>query len=255
MALSIIDWFVPVAPTWLPSVAVFFGLQLLLIWYFDDIIVSQEFDYLTDQERKVTVGLLVVGYLFVSTAVIRRYASVPVLSLYLFFLAQTIEGAATLRFFARVRSYIQTSGSATSGKVVSWLRPHLRHWLLVLFTCLVATSFAIYVLTQGPVVSGQVYDLSLIYTITSFTLSTLGIQHRLKNTPDVLNRTARIGLILCLVGGGIFDYNSLGGELLAYGIGLIGYTFGFWLAAIGIMSGTASPTVASIRRLIRTTLS
>jgi hypothetical protein len=122
----------------------------------------------------------------------------------------------------------------------------------VLFTCLVATSFATYVLTQGPVVSGQVYDLALIYTITSFTLSKLGIQHRLKNTPDVLNRTARIGLILCLVCGGIFNYHSLGGELLAHGID---HTFGFWLAAIGIMSGTASPTVASIRRLIRTTLS
>ncbi|WP_147435205.1 hypothetical protein [Haloarcula sp. Atlit-120R] len=248
---------IPVVPQLLPSIAIFFGFELLLLWYFNQFLNSTaagKSGGIQSNERTVIVGTMTIGYLFLMTAIIRQYSSISALSLYLFFLAQTIEGAASLRLYKKVvdiitRRHSSNIRSSSIQSIYSRIYPRIKYSFLILFIISVTISFIVFVITRGPVVHGTAYDIALAYTVGSFLIAALGVTYRVRGTPQVFNKTSKLGVVLCLAGANIYDYQTITGEIVAFSVGAVGYTIGFWLAALFLLKSGTSPIVSFIRRM------
>lgn len=249
-----VDALVPAVPVWFPAAVIFFGIEFLLIWYFQSVLDRSSTglsEAVTSRERRLIIGSLVVGYLFLAVAFIRQYASVASLSMYLFFLTRVMEGAASLRFFKKIFEFLSggSSGASPMRAIFTWFLPRIKYWLLSLFVGLVTISLMVHVLTRDAVIQEPKFKIALIYTLGSFLIAVLGVAYRLRSTPEVFNRVAKFGIILCLAGAAIYDYGTLAGEFVAWGVGIAGYTVGFWVAAVVIFRASASPVLIALRQV------
>ncbi|WP_415383048.1 hypothetical protein [Halosimplex sp. TS25] len=244
--------FVRAEPAWLPAAAIFFGIQLVLTWYFGNVVgatAAGQVGAIPSRERTVIVGSLVVGYLCIATALVRQYASVGLLSMYLLFLAKVIEGVASLRFVKKAVDFLAGGGSGSGSLrgVLRGLLPRLKFKFLAAFIALVGFSLVAYVITSDPVVRGRAYDVALIYTLMSFAIAVVGATYRLRAAPSTLNTTGKAGIIFCLAGAAIYDYQSLAGEVVSFMVGTVGYSIGFWIAAIVLVGVSSSALVGAVR--------
>ena len=223
----------------------------LLQWYFQLVLDKTENNLsviIMSRERLMIVGAFSVGYLLLMTAFVKQYASVGILSLYLVFLAQTMQGAASLRFFHKILDVL-SGHSSSSGSLLSGLIPKIKYRLLGLFVTLIVLSLAVHVLVNGAIFRDVGYDLALLYTGFSFVTAALGVLYRLRDAPESLDGTVKLGIMLCLAGAAIYDYQTLIGDFLAFGIARLGYTVGFWIAAVALINSSVSPLVRKVRQL------
>ena len=217
-------------PGWLGPTLVFFGIELVLVGVIDDTLPSifSNWAQLNSREQLLTVSGLSIGPFILGSSVLHQYGGVQIYAALLFCIGRLIEGASGVLFYKKILHLIEYR------EFQGHTRQKFKHYLVLLFVVIASGWVAIQVWERGGYFAPQVTEIKLIWTLLTLFIATFGISYKLRFASGVLNKSTKLGFILCIGGAQIFNLQEIL-ELATSAAGILAYTIGFWIAFVVLL--------------------
>lgn len=214
-----VGFFVDYVPEWLGPLLMASGIFYLIIGYFETSILQTELSASPVALVMMATGLML---LFVQS-----YLSLgPIVIVILLAFTRWIEGVAAVRFYQKVAYVLRHRDLPHTGTLTD--RVALK--LLMLFTVIMGGWAVLLVLTRGPFIRSLTYDLALVWTLVSATISILGMSLKFLSIRDQLPLISLFGFAVASTGAELFNFTSLFTELKVFAVSNISYSLGYWVA-------------------------
>jgi hypothetical protein len=246
-----ISWFIDYVPLWLSPTLALLGALFLIIGVSQvitkpqpsifsksnpviDGVLDDDHTVLSDaKETPISHTLFYIGSFAIALPALKE--NIEISMFFVLFIGKFLEGVASIRIYIKIRYAVNNTELPPGAGILTKVgREILLLFLLStgIFVCLIATIYSI--AQQGD----PIYEVAVIWTVTTSAILLLSYFWKIKSSRVFYTSSIHLyGIVLLITGAEIYNFHTLGTEILATGVGLAGQLVGQIFASIWLLGG------------------